>query len=212
MAYKIGLLNAGYEALQSEDGEEGERQELPWTRGTGADRRNLSVGPFYLSRGVYGGMPAALFHAVATCSLQQVGEPVEVSLDEIEMLEGLILKRLAPLRATEQTDAVLLDAWESGQTQPHQQTGEGGGEGEGEEVDVVVVGSSKRRKKKRKRSAPGGSADAAAQVSGSSGSSASGSDGLDEDQCRRYAAMYREGQREVMVESLATLTAMVQGG
>ena len=67
LAYKIGLLNAGYmDATQGEDGEE-VRQELPWTRGTGANRRSLSVGPFYLMRDVYGGMPAALFHAVAIC-------------------------------------------------------------------------------------------------------------------------------------------------
>ena len=109
------------------------------------------------------------------------------------------MKRMAPLRATEQTDVALLDAWEAQQTQQTEQAagGAGGNGGEDEEV-VVVVSSSKRnkkkKKKKRRRSMPDGSAETtgAAQPGGPSGSNDAGSGGvLDEDQCRRYAAMYR---------------------
>ena len=112
------------------------------------------------------------------------------------------MKRMAPLRATEQTDVALLDAWEAQQTQQTEQAagGAGGNGGEDEEV-VVVVSSSKRnkKKKKRRRYVTDGSAAAAgaAQPGGSNpnaGSNAAGSGGvrvLDEDQCRRYAAIYR---------------------
>ena len=122
---------------------------LPYTAEDTHEGPALSVGPFGLKMDDHGGMPEALFTAMAICMLQRVDEEPAVTLDEVETLEALCKDKLASLPSTEEADLALRER----------------------EVSTEE----------------------------------------EDDDVKRFSAIYRQGQREILRESIETLQQMLEG-
>jgi len=129
-----------------------EEEGLPYTVDEeGKEGPSLSVGPFGLKRDDDGGMPEAIFTAMAICLIQQLGEEPQVTLDEVETLEALCTGKLASIPFSQEEDLSVIEK-EAGSV---------------EEEDCHGA--------------------------------------------QRFCATYRQGQREILRESIETLQQMLEG-